>query len=115
MCNRACNETQRGSLATLLSVNLPHSQRPLSVALSCLDPCSTLFLSCQVQVLFLVVSFMSQCELIHVDSALKRRSVEVGLLRPRGLVCASKCKCCASSNGSSGSDVDGAALPVEHV
>lgn len=66
------------------------------------------------QVLFLVVSFMSQRELICVDSALKR-SVEVGLLRPRGLVCASKCKCYASSNGSGRSDVDGAALPVEHV
>lgn len=53
------------------------------------DPCSTLFLSCQVQVLFLVISFMSQCELIRADSALKRRSVEVGPLRLCGLVYAS--------------------------
>lgn len=30
---------------------------------------------------------MSQRELIRVDSALKRRSAEAGLLRPRGLVC----------------------------
>lgn len=112
--SRASIEIQRVSLATILSDNLPHSQRPLSVVLSCLDYCSTLFLSCQVQVLFLVVSFMSQCKLIRVDNALKRRIVEVGILRPRGLICASKCKCYASSNGSSRSAMDGTALPVEH-
>lgn len=77
----AWNETQPGFLAAFLSLNLLHSQRPPHLALSCFDPCSMLFLSCQVQVLFLVISFMSQCELIRADSAVKRRSVEVGLLR----------------------------------